>query len=495
MHGSEQKIYYKMLLPQDIQPILKNAVFNQAEKTAVEFITFPTEPDEIQKILHLFVNNRCDDNMIRKFSDFDPSLVTGFDISTNEDFDLNDNASIAKAINSPTTYMYAKPKNLNDVHIPLEKTRDFVVFVGDSRMIDENIWATNLSNGNNNVTIHIGSNTAFEERSIKILFNKTTGQMNFNIKFKGTLSQQIKDINWVLECEASKKSIPLPAEKKIDFEEYKNSLIRLKDGLSKCGITEDIDISKLTDKERRELDFICRAVSYSQIDNEPEKNILFGRFSFSKYKILLYKRTSVDDNSKFDWVNPFVENQKLSIALSNEADDFEPENGAITSVFMIAQRGEYAKYVNTNYNTVYEFLTSTEINDAVLELLLKVQCHMISAFDDDNTNSEVLELALKFGKWISENTDLDKDYIYINMLQIFKRQGKQLSSSDYLKLLGLIKSDNYELRFASFTLLEELDNAIYSFNHLIPAVQEFYKNSPIYALFTELGQQKQSVSV
>jgi hypothetical protein len=489
MHDCEQKIYYKMLLPQDIRPILKNANFTQEEKTSVKFTTFPTEPEEMQKILNLFVKNRCDDNMIRNFTDVDFASVAGFDVSTSEVVDFKDSASIAKALNSDSTYMYVNPKNSMDVQIPLAKNDDISAFVGNNGKITENIWASHFTNGANTEVIHIGSNPVFDERSIKMEFNKTTSQANFNIKFQGTLTQQILDIEWLLDSEPVKKVLHISDERKEQYEEYKTALVRIKTSLTKCGINEDIDISKLTDKEKNDLAFLCYSVTDIQ-DYDKSNNHLFGWFSFSKYKILLYKKQLGEDFSKLIWTNPFAENEKICLMSKNEKGEFDPRDGAICSIFMLAQRGDYAKFVNTNYDIIYEFLTSTEINDAVLELLLQVQCHMISAFDDDNINTEVLDLALKFGKWIYDNTDLDKDALLINTIQIQKRKGKQLSSSDCIKLLEFTKSDNYQLKFASFTLFGERDNALAAFSCLIPELQEIYKTMPIYALFNQLEQEK-----
>jgi hypothetical protein len=494
MHGDKHKIFYKMLLPQDIQPLLRSAQFNKAGETKIEFNEFPKLSIEILKIFYLFVENRRDNTTIRSFKDLDLSQVAGFHFNTTNSVDFNNYASIAKAINSSSTYMYVIPKYSMDLHIPLEKENDYTVFVGSNRMIDDYIFSSSLSDGNNTEIFYIGSNHDFSLRSIKMVLNKTTSRIDFDIKPIGTLTQNIYDLNWLLNDDLAQKVIRLPAEKRKEFEEYKNRVIRIKSTLTKCGITEDIDISKLTDNEREELEFLYYSVTESQSISESE-DYLFGRFNFSKYKILLYKRPDRPDYTKFIWSNPFTENDKFVVTSKNDDTESEHKDEALTSIFMIAQRDVYAKFANTDYNNVFEFLTSTEINDTVLGLLLQEQWHMISAFDDDNTNTEVLELALRFGKWIYDNTDLDKDYVYINTLQILKRQGKLVSSSDYLKLLELSKNDNNELRFASFTLLGERDNALDSFNFLVPAVQELYKTTPIYNLFTQLEQQEQRVTV
>ncbi|MDR0919496.1 MAG: hypothetical protein LBM93_09690 [Oscillospiraceae bacterium] len=111
-------------------------------------------------------------------------------------------------------------------------------------------------------------------------------------------------------------------------------------------------------------------------------------------------------------------------------------------MFLICDKCFFKRYANTNYDRILTELTKSDIHPYLIGYFFNTLCSMISAYDEDNTNLEVLDTAYKFGKWIEVNTEIDKNYLLLNKLQIKKRKNELTSPKDYNLLITFVQNKN-----------------------------------------------------
>jgi len=224
------------------------------------------------------------------------------------------------------------------------------------------------------------------------------------------------------------------------------------------------------------------------IDPESIKgeNKLFQVFNILDKKVLLCKKyLSLE---KYVWTNPFTLFPKIWVAEVDSDDKAQVDKAVAVSAFMMYNKSVYVYYSNTNYDNLFKALIESDKSPSIVtQFALKTQCDLIHAYDTDRENIAVLETALKYGDWLEENTELDKNCLLINKCQIIKRRDGNMTPNNYEKIAKLTTNENSSIQFAAYTLLENKQEALKSLKNTIKEEKESLITSPIYCLYKDIN--------
>jgi hypothetical protein len=223
--------------------------------------------------------------------------------------------------------------------------------------------------------------------------------------------------------------------------------------------------------------------------NLPE---ILGVFEVIGERIVLYRKcTVVDDETRFTWSNPFVDNPKFWLTKSDEHGNPDTDNAVQVSLFLVSGKAIFKHYSNTDYTLLYQSLISSDISEAMIEKSILTQRDMISVYNFDTSNIEILDLALKFGDWLANNTEMKKEfqeYLLINKLQILKFLNGYLLPADCVALYELSKSEDKTLLFEIYTLLGDKNKVQTLYETMSNDERKFCDESPVFVLYEKLLQ-------
>jgi hypothetical protein len=339
-------------------------------------------------------------------------------------------------------------------------------------------------------TSHFGFNPDSSKRFMSVLQNVDSDKLKINIKFKGSIYYQLKDLEWYLDQGATLFSSQLSADKKEQMNSFREQLIGIIQALEQCGLSfvaTESDYDKLNDNEKNTLLALPNFMNAEHDESEKQQIGKPGVVNFWEYKLILFRLSTGD--GKFKWINPFAKNRFMGkLAICEEGEEPDIENAPVLSLFMLFGKEVLRRYANTDYEQVYESLTSSDTTPSVINFALNAQCYLISVFDEDETNSEALNIAHRFGDWIKENFDTDTvvlNCLDLNRIQIEKRENKTLTLTDFRRLDNISKSEDITHRFAAFTLLEEYDKAEQCLIEMNVDTLESLKTYPEYFLYAK----------
>jgi len=482
--GDKNRIYYRRLLPQDIQPIIKEMAGSsrytaQDPEKAITLSVFPNDEYEIIKLMNHFLANITINRPIYSFpelNEYRDFTVTHSGIGANE-IDPRNISDLAKYLNDTNTYRYVVPKGFPNERLPIERDDNVCIFLGeDLPSLVKGVNISRVATGDG-MKIYFGANPDVFNRSIVLNFDTN----EINVTISGTLQQQLTDIDFVLKDDLF---LTLPSRDRTRFTELYDFLLRIKTAWERCGMNADIDYSGLSANERNQLLNLVSLLSDEFDDSEPQGGILkqFRIFNVLDKKILLHKKHS--SSGKFMWANPYEIFPKSWVTESNENGEPCVESAVVISTYLLCNKIVFAQYSNTDYDKVYQALIESEMPKFVIEqCVLKTQCSLISAYDVDSENKAVLDVAILFGDWLSENTSTDKDCLFLNKLQILKRREGCLPPTAYEEIVKLSKSNNCSIQFAAYTLLDNPSKACEFLQQLEENEKDALMSTPIYYLY------------
>lgn len=174
-----------------------------------------------------------------------------------------------------------------------------------------------------------------------------------------------------------------------------------------------------------------------------------------------------------------VYTDKIALFYPDEEDD------SITyrvPVFMGVEAEVLSNLYYYDYDLLRKQIDDSDINSKSAPALNDCVLHLIKVFDL-NGDYRFLDLADYLMNRL-ENLQKDKSLFLLNKLQIKKRQGT-LNENDIALLNGIEDSD-VQVGFGKNILLGEKEKASEIFNQFTDEQREFYKNTPIYKLYSEL---------
>ena len=134
-----------------------------------------------------------------------------------------------------------------------------------------------------------------------------------------------------------------------------------------------------------------------------------------------------------------------------------------------------------DYDSFRKQIDTCDINDKTKPALNNCALLLIKVFDL-NGDTNFLDLA----DYIMEKLEYPKgdELALLNMLQIKKRRG--LLNDDDIALINQMDDSDVQVGFGKYVLLEDKEKASRVFDQFTEAQKEFYKDAPIYKLYSEL---------
>ncbi len=469
------KIYYNVFLPFDLKLILDEMDVDQQSKS-LYFKKYPMEDIELQlKIYRGFIHNKekqigtvdasfkieqLDKDTVRKIDGFNFTL-------------FNSGADPIDMFNSAfklPTYLYA---NIMDgkISIPVQKMTFSEIRTCE---FPENVCL-------NGKCYFDSIRMIKKEDDEQILFGKgfccsqKEGKLSFNLN--GTLSERIKDLNFLLVlCKSDKKVLTVGDSYEIEFnndkffEDVKINeqnliyMVRLSAALKCIGVTDDLDYDNLKESDKYSIEILLNSVILG-------KTLIFKNDMQKVVKIEIA-------NIVFPVVTECIGDNAYKLeSLFNKQDVMiSVDSDQEISVHLLMGRFDFLEISNINYDIINNEITKIVYSEKIDHIVTKFILEALMAYDQ-NKKIDLYNCVLEISKWQVDNADSDINNLI--MLQIKKRQ-QNFNAEEILKLNKIKnESNNIEIKLGACILLESKSEIEMYWNALDDEARIRFKAFPI----------------
>lgn len=477
------QIYYANLLPVDLKQILENGKKSRAKK--------PTKTIKIKPIVESSqssLKNICLNFIYNSKSQMGipiKDIEELKNVSSVEFKVIADKGKVFDYILNNDVYTYAILDDEFQSKVALPKG-DFVMIQNEVKKaikIKDKVYYSSYfwTRTKDNEFITIGKGIKFDLKNKKI-----------NFKFKGTLSERIRDIQFYIDLMLNKEmsindvEIKFPInEESVEtikvVEEWKERLENLKSlkiKLEEFNINFTSDIDELQKQDRKNLfmfmDIFCKEKVSESIK---VKRTGLNCIKIDKYNIAVWCELK---NNQLKFYN-FFSNLKDVVQIVIVENGEEPNIDNITSPYLMLGIKDILEYSNFNASIVeksFEVIKdfekqSVHINRFILNLL--------QAYDKDNSRKDILRLA----ETICDKLSLYQNDITnrLNKLQIIKRKREltQSEKEDLMKIRENLSQDELfnQNQCGIAILLENEFDYEYFYNQMDKEAQSEFDNFPI----------------
>lgn len=482
----EEKIYYLALPPFKINQYLK--IYKGKKTPSLTFSELPEKKNDIENIVINFVNDSRKQAIAQNGKNWTipeveklvgiENMCLNFSV-TCIGYDRNDPFPYLK---NNEFYMYAGNKD-NSIQFPVEHIENIEVITCERECV---ISAQNKKfydrirverHRDGTITVHIG-------KSIYIKYEKN-GKGTFKYTLKGNLDERIITIEFMLAMYENRgfyldgtKFGFEKIQEKLDIDEHRGKLQYLnlvKELLDKFGVNKPLEADNLSEKNEKDIRMLIdtqlygKRAAFQESDDIPD----VGYISIGNINLLVMC-TKMEDGTYL--LEDFFR-KEISCSM-----DKTPSTQ--TSQYSLMSVEDYLKADNFSKEMVEESFKKhknishySQTNFSVLNIL--------SAYDRDNSRSDLLDLAEHLYEWLI-NEQPDEDIYQINLIQCHKRRGT-LSDKDVLKLNEIgRKADITKALLAGIQiLLENYQLATIYLEQLDELDRKEFENYPIYNLMKQ----------
>lgn len=504
-NDKNKTIFYKSLLPFDLQKLLKNS--GRAKTKNITLHKLPNNDNAIRQIFLSFAADRK-----RQASQLvwtEKQAVEAVKDGASFKFHIQPKNAVRnhfEAIREATTqsfYLYVETKD--GVEIPFQKFEedydimantviDMPVFVGDVKYYDHIRFG--YENGKSFVYIGNAIKIPFTEEGEK------PKKHTFKYTLTGTLSKRIADSDFILALSQHKRirigddaitfDISMDNGKEISgLRQLNTDFKRIKSALDYFGVHTDLDMSNLTEEDYRTIYDLIRAEN-GNIITFKEKDLPGLFYSNKKIGNVVIRLVAKKDENN--------DGYRLSSAFSDNAHvmlKFFDSNGKEIivnpwSLFLHMKADDFL-CSNIEYDTIVNSIIAMKPNDMMLSITFSetknlgaysMLLEIITAYDSQNEkNKKLLQFAIDIANVICDKT---KDPgALINKLQAVKRQ-RSLTNDEIASLVSLRnkKKQTVIIKCAVSILLGETNTAKKFLDVLSEEDKRQITDYPIYNLLT-----------
>jgi hypothetical protein len=497
-------IFYKSMLPFDLQRILKNT--GRAKTKNINLHKLPDNEDTIRQVFLSFAadKKRQASQIVWSEKQAIEAVKNGatfkFHIQTKNivknQFDLIREATLQ------SFYIYAETKD--GVEIPFHKIEEShaieantmintPVFVGDKKYYDK--IGFGFKNGESFITIG---------NAIKIPIAKegeTPSRHTFKYTITGTLSERIIDSDFILALSNCKQfrigdlekidDVCIDRAEEIDrLHQLNEDLKMMKSTLDYYGVHTELNMDNLTDEEYYIINDLARSVDGNLI-NFNEKNLPNLFYSNKKIGniVIRYKAIKDENSDGYRLSNAFADNSHVTVKFvcgnNGEERIINP-----WSLFLHMKADDFL-CSNIEYFTILNSIQAMLPEDILLTLSISdteqlgannMLLEAIAAYDSQIKKDDVLlQFAIDIAAIIHGKTN--EPVALINMLQAVKRQ-RPLTNDEIARLVDLrnMEKQTNIIKCAISILLGEAVNAKKHLDELSDAEKRQITDYPIYVL-------------
>ncbi len=489
------KIYYSELTPVKISALLSKCKVEQQD-VSIHLIELPPEPNDFASLIR-----NCFDNCKRQAS------FAGVDLPTISELEekgvlesihfyvsgYGDEYKTARGFIKLDTPLYAQIKGAaipQPVKFEGEMTHKIISMVIPNKV---------SSAGKVFYTEYKTIETAEESKicighGLTITFSNDKPGCRVNFKSPSMLRQFVEDAPFIIALsenkqfkindtlvDFSKDQINITGS---DLDKYKNTykyFSRCCEMMRRQGCMEDIDYTKLSDEDWRNMERLAQAtLEEKPIHGLQEKLPPYAFMNVGPLKFAL-ELQAIDDKGTYK-IRHFQDGENIKVPISDE------EELALAPSVFILSADDYRLVSNIKYDKIIPSLDTLPKNHDSCHVACIIMRRMISAAD--KVEGERRNVLLDTAYAISQRLDNQKDDIWdkriknLDRLQIFIRQ-RPLTEEEKGTLYGLIAGsiDDKDLLFAANVLLGKKDKAKELFDSFSQPDQELFMQEPIYYLF------------
>lgn len=477
----EFKIYYKILLPYDLKNILDEIPEGQKTKM-ITFTSYPQNDIDLQiKIFRLYINEKNKQvgtvDASFKLEEMDESKISIMKNGLNFTIYGTDKDMFGSVFKIPT-YIYA---NIVDgkVSIPVHKHifSEVMTEIKEFVILDGKIYYD---------TIAIRK-TEFEE---EIIFGKgftcSTEKSKVNYCAKGTLSERIKDLEFLLALGKSKNKYlkigdffvaefdSIKFEENIpDIHQQLKNLNTVKGALEAIGVKNDLECDNLSEIDKNHLKILIDGIIMRKLLQFNNMSETIKVYNMGIANILIPTLwTKMGDNFKieslYDAKEPLVY--------------FDNNEGEKTSIYLQMKVYDFLNISNIKYNVIYNSIISKPYNDKNDMQITFFVLEALKAYDINNSK-ELLSFILDITEW--QISKRDNDINKLNYYQAVKRQ-REFSEKEIERILRIKNSSKSDdILFGISILLESKIESNMYWGKLDLKRRDELKQYPIYKLWKD----------
>lgn len=486
--GENEKIYYKNLLPFELKRLLKEAE-GQGTKN-IHLKPFPTDKDEKANILFNFIRDRQ-----KQLASVETGIITWEDLArTGKMPELSFGyTAVGEKAKDPFEYMFSNGTYLYarteyGITLPIEHVERFEVAetslkgevcVGDSVFYAEYQL---VFKPHHIREIHIGKSSVYR---MKIKQNKA----KFNFSLKGTLSERIKDSEFIISVfenggftvngvEISTAEATLEEKESFNVEERKEiltGLYKVRETFEMLDVNADLDMDKMKEIDFQNLNLLVTAVADKKMIVLKDTGQPFGNFTVGNLKLLICAIKD-EDTGKFKVYN-FLDSP-LVLKSTDQA-------GVMWNipVFVLLSKQNLLECCNINTSKIVKQLMEAKYTDELANRMILFLLEILLAYDCEKSDKLFLmDLGEKVMAVIKEKDRYSSaEILRINELQIIKRK-RSLNIGEKFELMKMLETvgESEDLITAIYLLLDEQAEACIHFFRMTGERQKQFREYPIY---------------
>ena len=480
------KIFYSSLLPFDLGKVLESA--GKQSTYTIHLKEFPEDDvNEVASLFMLFLQNRPKQMSIigNKILSLEELEKSGADIECLRFGTAGVGIDPVRPecfLTTHDTYLYAKPRGF-DVDIPVEKLSNVVVSkkicgaVSVKGTVYFPFYQVQYDKGQE--SIKVGNN-------ISLKFDFTDNHISVNFQPKGDLSETIHDLEFLLDMLRTESvtlnsiEIPLHGDTTEFYKKCEDAFSYYKDVkamLELLGVKEDLQRSKVTERDERNIRNLVNGVLYGRGVALPDvaHTTSYGFFEIANLKILIWI-TKRDDGTYT--VENFFDNHPVA---AFDASDVRQEHPINASQYFLLTKDVFIRSSNLDCNAIRRSVEAADCSPHTATAAVYLVLEILKGYDaQQEKNSELLDLASSVCDWIEKaDAASNNENLLLNRLQIAKRI-RPFKADEIALLVGLKGKENPPyIRCGAFLLLDELEEAQSCFNELTPEEQKEFLEYPI----------------
>lgn len=497
------KIYYCTMEPLRIQQFLKELKRKNQQTKSISFRALPESKKKVRDIFFTFQSNsKKQVSFANKkplsFEDISKKYgKDGFEIYFHG-YGLKDISDFQEFKKYNNTYLYLKDSYL-DILIPMDGHISDIFYYEEANIsvgVSGKIYYEKVIreiHDKNELILNLSKWT-------KIIFNASKTQFKVEIQTSPFIKKSVKDISFFLNSlrDGSIELNGIPIQiikgtkniKGFNYEDEQKRLKVFKDIvklMNLLGIDGDIDLTKMTDEEKNNLDMLSSAlINKNTIQGLKDNLEILQLVKIGNYKFACVFQKVYEEEGTYKIFDLFDSPLFLQ---------FEDEDGLICSlpIFLLLNSQNLADITNIQFEKMLPSFQKVPLSKGVLDNANHFALDLIGAADvladtNENKKNMLLFTAQSFMNWIqSVNEEIHyctNEVLFLNKIQINKRL-RVLEKQDLEEVLKI--SENIEMnatfRFAAYVLLENKIGADIQLDLLSEEDQEELMSYPIWNLY------------
>lgn len=497
------KIYYCTMEPLRIRKFLNELKRKDQQTKSISFRALPDSKEKVRDIFFTFQSNsKKQISFVNKkplsFEDISKKYgKDGFEIYFHG-YGLKDISDFQEFKKYNNTYLYLKDSYL-DILIPMDGHISDIFYYEEANIsvgVSGKIYYEKVMreiHDKNELILNLS-------KWMKIIFNASKTQFKVEIETSPFIKESVKDISFFLHSlrdgSIELNGIPIQIIKEtknikgFNYEDEEKRLKVFKDIvklMNLLGIDGDIDLTKMTDEEKNNLDMLSSAlINKNKIQGLKNNLEILQLVKIGNYKFACVFQKVYEEERTYKIFDLFDSPLFLQ---------FEDEDGLICSlpIFSLLNSQNLADITNIQFEKMLPSFQEVPLSKGVLDNANHFALDLIGAADvladtNENKKNMLLFTAQSFMNWIqSVNEEIHyytNEVLFLNKIQINKRL-RVLEKQDLEEVLKI--SENIEMnatfRFAAYVLLENKVGADIQLDLLSEKDQEELISYPIWNLY------------